>query len=168
MTVSLLARSIPFTFLALPYIIPSNWGSVQTDPHASHHAYITLFRFIASFSALLHLKSTAIAIVFNAPESQYHRHSLLHPFETERRSTFIRGYTAVNRVIGAIREHPAVASVGWDVILSGFSLGVWAAIRGLEITDIMGASTPFLKRTETKLEDVAIAGKEKIVNATKE
>jgi len=63
------------------------------------------------------------------PEFDY---SLLHPFKEEHRSSFDRSTTAIGKVFSAISEHPAISAVGWDVILSGVSIGVWAAIRGLD------------------------------------
>ena len=154
MTVSILSRTLPFTFLILPYVIPNGWGTVHTHPHSAHYTYTTLFRTVSVISTLFHLKATVFAIFYNTPESHYYRHSLLHPFKEERRSTFNRGYTAVGKLFGAIGEHPAVSAVGWDVIVSGLSLGVWAAIRGLDGKEMLGSTMVFMKRTEKELEDV--------------
>lgn len=38
-----------------------------------------------------------------------------------------------------------MSAVGWDVLLSGLSLGTWAAIRGLEANDMLTSSIPFMK-----------------------
>lgn len=145
--VSAVTRVLPFSLLALPYVIPTSWGSVTTHPHDSQSTYVTVFRTIATTSTLLHVKSTASAFFYNLPDSTYHRHSLLHPFREEHRSALNRSSTAVGRVFGAIGEHPAVSAVGWDVLLSGLSLGIWAAIRGLDAEDMLIASIPFTKRT---------------------
>jgi hypothetical protein len=114
--------------------------------------YTTFFRSITFVAALLHFKSTALALFYNTPESYYYRHSLLHPFKKEHLSTINRGSTAVAKLFGAIREHPAVSAVGWDVVLSGLSLGVWAAVRGLDGKEILGSSIPFMSRTDKQLE----------------
>jgi len=106
-------------------------------PHNAHSAYTGLYRAISIMSFLLHGKSTVFALLFNAPDSSYHRHSILHPFQKEHRSAVERSSTAVNRVLGAIGDHPAVSAVGWDVLLSGLSVGLWAAIRGLDVQDIL-------------------------------
>ena len=42
--------------------------------------------------------------------------------------------------------------MGWDVLLSGLSVGIWAAIRGLDGIEMLGSSIPFLKRTEKEQE----------------
>jgi hypothetical protein len=155
MTVSLLSRILPFTHLALPYLIPESWGTTHTHPHSAHSAHTTLFRTISAVSAFLHLKSTVLALFYNTPESHYYRHSLLHPFKEEHRSSFNRGFTALNRLFGAIAEHPAISAVGTDVILSGLSLGIWAAIRGLDPMEMLGSSMIFMKRAEKEVEEVA-------------
>jgi hypothetical protein len=103
-------------------------------------------------SAALYLKSTILALVSNTPERYSYRHSLLHPFQEERLSTLNRGSTALGRLFSAIGEHPAVSAVGWDVILTGLSLGVWAGIRALDAWEMLDASMVFMKRTDTAVE----------------
>lgn len=129
MPISGLSRILPFVPLALPYILPQRFGSVHAHPHTTYNTYKTIFRTIAVASVLLHTKSTVLALYYNAPESHYYRHSLLHPLRGEHRSALDRYTVATGRIFGAINEHPAVSAVGWDVILSGLSLGLWAAIR---------------------------------------
>jgi hypothetical protein len=154
MTVAALSRVLPFIPLSLPYILPESFGTVNTHPHTTYNTYTTIFRTIAATSALLHLKSTVLALFYNTPESHYYRHSLLHPFEEEHRSALDRGTTAIGRVFGAVNEHPAVGAVGWDVILSGLSLGIWAAVRGLEPKKMFGSTTPFMERAESVVEEI--------------
>jgi hypothetical protein len=153
-TVTAFSRFLPFIPLSLPYILPESLGTVYNHPHATYSTYITVFRTIAATSALLHLKSTVLAIFYNSPESHYYRHSLLHPFKEEHRSTLNRGYTAVSRLLAAVNEHPAVSAVGWDVMLSGLSLGIWAAVRGLEPKKMLGSTTVFMDRVEPDVEEI--------------
>ena len=155
MTVVGLSRALPFAFLVLPYIIPKSWGTVLSHPHDAHDTYTTLFRTMSAMSALLHLKSTTAALFYNTPERTYYRHSLLHPFKEEHRSALNRGSTAVSKIFGAILEHPAVGAAGWDVILSGLSLGVWAATRGLDSKEMLTCSMVSIKRTEKDIESAA-------------
>jgi hypothetical protein len=155
MTISLLSRALPFSFLVLPYIIPESWGVVHSHPHDTHYTYTTLFRTISTTSSLLHFKSSLVALFNNTPESTYYRHSLLHPFKEEHRSALNRSSTALSQIFGAILEHPAIAAVGTDVLLSGLSLGIWAAIRGLDPQEMLGSSVPFLPRTQKELENVS-------------
>ncbi|PMD36669.1 hypothetical protein L207DRAFT_515186 [Hyaloscypha variabilis F] len=165
MTVSLLSRALPFSFLALPYIIPESWGTVHNHPHETHTTYTRLFRTISTISALLHFKASFFALFHNTPESTYYRHSLLHPFKEEHRSALNRGSTALSRVFGAILEHPAVSAFGGDVLLSGLSVGIWAAIRGLDPADMLGSSVPFLPHKTKELEDVSASIKQEAEKA---
>jgi len=157
MTVSLLSRALPFSFLALPYVIPESWGIVHDHPHDTHST--------STISSLLHIKSSFLALFNNTPESTYYRHSLLHPFKEEHRSALNRGSTALSRVFGAALEHPAISAFGSDVLLSGLSLGIWAAIRGLDATDMLASSVPFLPQKAKELEDVSIDIKEEAEKA---
>lgn len=166
MTVSLASRLIPFSFLVLPYVTPTAWGAVHTHPHSAQSTYTTLFRTISVISAALYLKSTVLALASNTPEKYSYRHSLLHPFQEERLSVLNRGSTAVGRLFGAIGEHPAVSAAGWDVILSGLSLGIWAGIRGLDAWEMLLSSMVFMKRTEKAVDDESEANvKQELVEA---
>ncbi|CZT51415.1 uncharacterized protein RSE6_12558 [Rhynchosporium secalis] len=147
--VSSLTKILPFFLLILPYVIPVGWGNVSTNRHDSHSTYITLFRIISTFSTALHLKSTALALFNNLPESTYYRHSLLHPFKEEHLTVIGRGSVAFGRIFGAMGEHPAVGFVASDLILTGLSLGYWGAIRDLDATDMLRSSIPFMSRTKT-------------------
>ncbi|KAG0652051.1 hypothetical protein D0Z07_1420 [Hyphodiscus hymeniophilus] len=154
MTVTTLSRILPFLPILLPYIIPESFGSVHDHPHETYGTYTSIFRTIAATSVLLHFKSTALALFHNTPESHYYRHSLLHPFKEEHRSALSRGYTALSRLLGAVNEHPAVSAVGWDVMLSGLSLGIWAAVRGLEPKKMLSSTTVFMERVEPVIEGI--------------
>ncbi|KAH7418326.1 hypothetical protein BKA64DRAFT_564193, partial [Cadophora sp. MPI-SDFR-AT-0126] len=145
--VSWISGILPFSFLLLPYVIPAGWGTVPKHPHDSQLTYTTLFRIISTLSAALHLKASALALYYNTPESTYYRHSLLHPFKEEHRTTLGRGSTAIGRVFGAIGEHPAVGSAAWDVLLTGFSLGIWAAVRGLDAKEMFRSIMIFMDRS---------------------
>jgi hypothetical protein len=161
-TIAVLSRTLPFTFLALPYVIPSSWGTINNSPHASHAHYATLFRTISTLSFLLHVKSTSLGLFYNFPEEHSYRHAILHPFQSHHQSTTNKTSTAVGRLLGAITEHPAVSAVGWDVIISGLSLGVWAAVRGLDARELLGSSVPFAGSVRKEVEEVEQATQELI------
>lgn len=152
MTIMLFTKVSLFVPLLLPYITPASWGNVHTHPHDVHSAYTTLFKSLAIASLLLHVKTTVIAVVSNTSDSYYHRHSLFHPFKQEHRSAFERSTSAVGSVVGSFGDHPAVSAVAWDVLLSGFSMGTWAAIRGLDAHSMLSSSgVPFIRATSTKV-----------------
>lgn len=144
MAVTRIAGLLPYSFLILPYVVPTSWGIIPTHPHESRSTYLTLFRTMTFLSAFLHARSTLLALFTDTPQSTHYRHSLLHPFkdQEEHRSFVDRSYIAMSRVFGAIGEHPAVGSVGWDVLLTGLSIGLWAAIRGLDVQQILDMNVP--------------------------
>ncbi|KAI9645834.1 hypothetical protein NHQ30_005269 [Ciborinia camelliae] len=145
---ALLSVSSPFIPLFLPYIIPEHWGTTHDHPHKAHSSYTKTFCVISTISSILHIKTTGLALLYNTPESHYYRHSLLHPLEEVHRSKKSRMFTALERVLGSIGDHPAVGAVGYDVILSGLSLGTWAAVRGLDGHDILRAIIPWMNKAE--------------------
>ena len=153
LTITTLSRTLPFLPLLIPYLVPQSWGSVSHG-HEAYSANISHFRTISTLSLLLHLKSTVLALVYNTPNEIYHNRTLLHPFNTTHRSAFNRGSTAIARLFGAVREHPAVGAVGCDVLLSGLSLGIWSGIRGLDAKTLLGLSIPFAPRPKAVVEAV--------------
>jgi hypothetical protein len=140
MTVALMQRAMAFLPIILPHIVPERWGTVHPHPHEAHSAYRKLFRTMSIISTLLHWKSSLIAGLYNAPDSHYHRHNLLHPFRQEKRTLTERTSTAVGKVLGAIDDHPAVSAVGWDVIMSGLTIGLWAVTRGLDVERVLAST----------------------------
>ncbi|KAL2024450.1 hypothetical protein VTK56DRAFT_8261 [Thermocarpiscus australiensis] len=123
--------------LILPAVVPASWGTVHPEPHDAYPAITKLFNVISVASALLHAKATASALFYSLPGSYKHRHSIKIPFDTERRSNWERSATAVEKVLGSLADHPVVAAVGKDVLLCALSLGLWAAIRALDVDDML-------------------------------
>jgi hypothetical protein len=132
----LLTKLLTLAPLLLPANAPPSWGTVPRDPHSTHPAITTLFNTIATASALLHAKTTLAALLYNLPDSHKHRHSSIVTipfFDTEKRSQWERTATAVEKVLGAMADHPAVAAAGKDVLLCALGLGLWAAVRGADV-----------------------------------
>lgn len=138
-------------FLVIPYLIlfrplyldrlaPVAYGSTQHP----HRTYLAVYRFLSYTSFLLYLKQTVVATLDNDPGSYEHRHShflaSLHlPHERER-GAISRTTRSISHVLGALGDHPAVTSVGWDVLMCAISLAVWAVVRGLNISKIASAA----------------------------
>lgn len=68
-------------------------------------------------------------------------------------------------ILGAISEHPVVAAVGIDVLLSGLTLGTWAGIRGLDAREMLASTVPFMKPVAKRIEAVASSVKEETQKA---
>ncbi|KAI0434103.1 hypothetical protein F5Y09DRAFT_5358 [Xylaria sp. FL1042] len=141
--VAFLARASTFLPILLPKVIPVHYGSIQQRPHGAYESLTKLFRFLSTIAYALHAKTSLVALLSNVPNSHHHRHSALFPWDIEERSRWERSTNAIGKVLGSISEHPAVAAVGWDVILCALSLGLWAAVRATNARDMMSCSIPF-------------------------
>ncbi|KAI0544568.1 hypothetical protein F4679DRAFT_564300 [Xylaria curta] len=142
---ALLARASTFLPVLLPKIIPVRWGSVQQRPHGAYESLTKLFKFVSAAAFALHTKTSVVSLISNAPNSYYHRHSALFPWDVEERSRWERSTTALGKVLGSTSDHPAVAAIGCDVLLSALSLGLWAAVRAINARDMLNSSIPSYK-----------------------
>lgn len=118
---------------------------MHPHPHAAYRTYARLFRFMAAASALLHAKATAAAVLSNLPGAWRHRHSLRVPFDVQRRSDWERTTTAVGKVLGSMGDHPVVGGVAVDAVLCAVAAGLWAAVRGVGVDEILGCAVPFYR-----------------------
>lgn len=140
-----LSRALSFAPLLLQSVAPVSWGTVHPHPHKAFNAFTDLFRFTSLISVLLHGKASILALMYNVPDSHYHRHSKLLPWDIEERSQWERTTTAFGKVLAATADHPVVAAIGRDVLLCGLSLGLWAAVRALDSDDILMSAVPLYK-----------------------
>lgn len=136
------SRALTFAPLLLQTIAPTSWGAVHTHHHEASAAFTDLFRFMSLISVVLHSTATFTGLKYNVPHAHYHRHSKLLPWDIEERSKWERTTTAVGKLLGATSDHPVVAAVGYDVLLSGLSIGLWAAVRSLRASDILSSVVP--------------------------
>ena len=135
----------------LPFLVPMSWGSTSTSSKANRDRYSRIFRFIAVASFLFHFKATLVALLDNTPDSHRHRHSILFFKQDEERSRLERGWTAIEKVVGAINDHPAVSHAAWDAILSGITAVIWATIRGVDVKYMLQISIPFYQASKNTL-----------------
>ena len=49
----------------------------------------------------------------------------------------------MEKILGSMTDHPAVAAAGKDVLLCAFSLGIWAAVRALDVDHMLKSVAPF-------------------------
>ncbi|KAI0194195.1 hypothetical protein F4808DRAFT_453139 [Astrocystis sublimbata] len=140
--VALLARASTFLPVLLPKTIPVQWGRVLQRPHGAYESLTKLFKFVSFAAFVLHAKTSVVALIANAPNSHYHRHSVFLPWDVEERSRWERSTTALGKVLGSLTDHPAVAAVGWDVLLCALSLGLWTAVRAINARDILVSCMP--------------------------
>ncbi|KAK4039677.1 hypothetical protein C8A01DRAFT_36300 [Parachaetomium inaequale] len=136
-TAVLLTKLLTLAPLILPAITPASWGTAHADPRDAYPDITKLFNIISAASVLLHAKTTLSALLYNLPDSYKHRHTLKIPFDTEKRSKWERTATAVEKVLGSMTDHPAVAAAGKDALLSALSLGLWAAVRSTDVGNML-------------------------------
>lgn len=137
-----LCRGLTFAPLVLHTIAPTSWGTVRRNHRKENLALTDLFRFMAVMTVVLHGVATFTGLRYNVPHAHYHRHSRLLFWDIEERSRWERTTTAVGKLLGATRDHPVVAAVGYDVLISALSVGLWAAVRSLGAGDILASVVP--------------------------
>lgn len=141
----LVQRALTFLPLVIPAIAPVSWGTTHVRPHEAYSGYTELFRYASMASFLLQAKALAVGLLYNAPDAYQHRHSKFIPFDWEKRSAFERTSTAFGKILGSTSDHPVVSAAARDVLLSGLSLAVWAAVRSLDINDVLASATPLFR-----------------------
>ncbi|KAK4169485.1 hypothetical protein QBC43DRAFT_199403 [Cladorrhinum sp. PSN259] len=142
-----LAKLLSFAPLALNTVAPHSWGTVHRAPDSSYPVITKIFQLISTASALLHAKNSLAGLFYNLPESHKHRHSIKILFDTEKLSKWERSATSIEKVLGSINDHPAVTAAGKDVLLCALSLGLWAAVRAMDVGNMLRSATPLYKST---------------------
>lgn len=160
----LAARGLTYAPLALPNVIPESWGVQHSHPHQAYATYTKLFKFISVAAFLLHAKATAVGLAYNVPAAHEHRHSIHLPFDVETRSSWERTSGAFGRLLGATADHPVVGGIGRDVLLSALSIGLWAAVRAIDVSGILATTVPFY---ELHRDDVDELATEELASPTK-
>lgn len=150
-----LAKLLSFAPLILNTIAPQSWGTTHLGPHSSYRVITNTFQAISAASALLHAKTTVSSLFYNFPGPRKHRHSIKIPFDTQRRSKWERSATSIEKVLGSINDHPAVNAAGKDVLLCALSLGLWAAVRAVDVGNMLRSAMPLYKSTEPSPPDVS-------------
>lgn len=166
-TVFLAARVLSLVPLVLPYVVPERWGSVHSHAHEAYETHSKMFKAISVASFALHGKATLTGLVYNAPDAHYHRHMIPIPYDLETRSSWERTTNAFGRILEATSDHPVVRGIGWDVLLSTLSLGVWTAVRGTDISSILSSSIPFYQGLDDPDETSSLARGTKLISGTK-
>lgn len=141
-----ISRGLTFVPLLLQSTAPPSMGLVLPQKRRADPAFTDLFRFMGLVTVALHGRATLNALTYNLPHAHYHRHSKILPWDIEERSRWERTTTAVGKVFGATRDHPIVAGVGYDVLISALSVGLWAALRPLDAGDILSSVVPLFKK----------------------
>lgn len=138
-------RALSYLPLVIPAVVPVSWGTTHVRAHEAYDGHTELFRYASMASFLLQGKALVTGLLYNAPDAYQHRHSKFIPFDWEKRSAFDRTSTAFGKILGSTSDHPVVGAVARDVLLSGLSLAAWAAVRSLDINDVLASATPLFR-----------------------
>jgi len=130
-------RVLTFLPVALPTILPRSLGTDHSHQHDTYRSIVKIFRGMALASTLFHARTSILALFFSLPKAYKHRHSIHLPFDTLKVSAWDRSATALERILGSMSDHPAVAAAGKDVLLCALSLGLWAAFRSMDVQDVL-------------------------------
>ena len=98
--------AVPHVLLFLPVMIPQYWRQIELIPDGQSRTgsgAITLYRLAVGPSIILFVRATYLALRDQEDGSALY-------------------------ILYELRSHPAVSSVGWDVILCFVSAAVWASI----------------------------------------
>jgi hypothetical protein len=152
----LAARALTYAPLALPNLIPVSWGVQHSHPHEAYATYTKLFKFISTAAFLLHVRATIVGLAYNAPAAFEHRHSIHLPFDVERRSSLERASGAFGRLLGATADHPVVGGIGRDVLLSALSIGLWAAVRAIDVSGVLASTIPLYELHRDDVDELLI------------
>ena len=116
--------------------------TTHKNVHFAHRSYTTIFTAVSVFALATHVWFSSSAILDNTPDLHPQHRSIftwpLHFRVSEpETSSLKRAEVAISRVLGALGDHPAVNAVGWDVLLSLISLGIWCIVRGVDTDGII-------------------------------
>ncbi|KAF4300824.1 hypothetical protein GTA08_BOTSDO11435 [Botryosphaeria dothidea] len=117
--------------------LPKRFGKQHKDVHAAHHAETKVYNAPQHRVNCFYLRSTFWGVLLNSGPTYHRRYNFVwstHPWY--ERTLWSKLTSASGKILGAISDDPIISVIGWDVLLSGFSLCIWAAARGLDVKDI--------------------------------
>lgn len=118
--------------------MPVRFGRTHSTIHHAHQSSHSVFSTCSLIAFALHVTSTATALLANSPQPNADRHLYNHLWSsTPALTTSARLRHSAVKILGALADHPLVSKIGWDVLLSGLTLLVWAGVRGLNVSDML-------------------------------
>lgn len=140
---ALITRALTFLPLLIAGV-PLSWRTVHPGPdNNAYRAFKALFRHISTSSLIVHLILSLGSVLSGLGHDHDHRHSSMMHVDSERRDAWERTIFGFGKMFGAAHDHPIVAGISRDVLLSSLSLGLWAAVRAIAAKDILECSVRF-------------------------
>jgi hypothetical protein len=69
--------------------------------------------------------------------------------------------------LGATADHPVVSGIGRDVLLSALSIGLWAAVRAIEVSGVLATTIPFYELHRDDVDELLSESAETPASASK-
>ncbi|KAF4545270.1 hypothetical protein BFW01_g9909 [Lasiodiplodia theobromae] len=145
------ARLSAFFLAAGTRFVPKTFGKQHADVRVAHHAEARVYSAVSIVATAFFLRSTFWGALLNSGASYHRRYNFVwSTHDAYDRPWWSKLASASGKILGAISDDPVIGLIGWDVLLSGFSLCVWAASRGLDVTDMLNSIVPPLRRQSTE------------------
>lgn len=112
---------VPHALLFLPVV---NYNIVLQKQQTAVH------RLIFVLSLFLYVKATAIALLDDSVDIDTHKYLFAFLYSSSSGPKHWQYRSGKWRFFGELLDHPAVSSVGWDVVLCWSSAIIWAVIQG--------------------------------------
>jgi len=155
--------------------MPASWGKTHSSIHTAHASSKPIFATNSRLALTLHLIMSTFSLFLSIPPSRQSSYDYIWSKYTRTPlTTSNRLRIALTKLLGSISDNPLVRKVGWDVVLSGLTLCVWTALRGLDSTDVLtAAGVPGVQAAKAVVLDAksaaldaSAAAKEAALNAT--
>ena len=117
-----------FLPLYIPTIVPLSRDLFQPSADAARRQFLGIYRFVFFIAICLHGKATVVVLLDATPD----RHSVQDdvPFERANHSPRLKiARIAITNLLGSLNDHPAVSSVGWDVMMCYLSVTMWVVAQ---------------------------------------
>ncbi|KAK8244807.1 hypothetical protein HDK77DRAFT_509220 [Phyllosticta capitalensis] len=124
-------------------ILPKGLRKDHVNAHASRHSSSTIYRALAAVSLGFFVHRTFWGGVLKSEDRFRPSHNFIwntHPYE--ERSVLAKLGSTISKLLEAIGDEPIISAVAWDVVLTGFTLCLWAAVRNLDVSEMLYSIVP--------------------------
>ncbi|KAL2688783.1 hypothetical protein IWX47DRAFT_595007 [Phyllosticta citricarpa] len=123
--------------------LPQSLRKNHENRHASRHSDSTIYRALATVSLGFFIHRTFWGGMLRTHDRVRRSYDFIwntHPYE--QRSMLSKLGLTVSKLLEAISDEPIISAVGWDVVLTGFTLCLWAAVRNLDVSEMLRSVLP--------------------------
>lgn len=128
-------------------VLPQSLRKDGGNAHASRHSDSTIFRGLAAVSLGFFVHRSFWGGLLKNEDRVRPSHNFVwntHPYE--QRSIPSKLGSIASKLLEAVGDEPIISAVGWDVVLTGFTLCFWAAVRNLDVSEMLRCILPLTRR----------------------